>query len=479
MEILPDEPGTTPAEETPSEPNLDLGSFEDLDAFSTEAPAAPGTEEASPSEPAEASAQGLELPSLDDLSFGEPSEAPSTAEEAFAAPAPAEAPARRKSSGTPSFEGFDLDTAPDSRLAEEPQTEAEAQAAAFGGAGRSRDAGTFLRGARAVHGASRRRTARRRRRWRAWGRRASAISTWTISAFRSRPSSSGLPAAPPAAPPPPKPAPSRPAPSRAAPRAPRPAGERRAPTEELGGAEEGIALTPEQFARAETDPGVSPAQPQDRRPGPCRRGSGAAGPTSRSSITLLVEGASAQEIATLVGRITGKRIRVPLGYEKKTGVAFEAERRTFGYALRENIFPLVRVLVLTALAGGILAFFGYRFIYRPLYAYANYRAGYAQIANDRFTLANERFDRAVSVWPVKSWFYRYAEGFAARRQYVLAEEKYDQLLGRYHLDRKAILDYANMESTKLADYEKADRLCGSSWTTRCTTTTPCSPPGTT
>jgi len=51
-----------------------------------------------------------------------------------------------------------------------------------------------------------------------------------------------------------------------------------------------------------------------------------------------------------------------------------------------------------------------------------------------------------------------SEGFADKRQYVLAEEKYDDLLRRFGDDRKGILDYARMESTRLADYEKADTL---------------------
>ena len=185
------------------------------------------------------------------------------------------------------------------------------------------------------------------------------------------------------------------------------------------------------------------------------RGSGA---QIAALVSLLVDGAAAQEIAALAGRITGKRIRVPAGYEKKTGVAFEAERRTFGYALRENLFPVLRLFVFSALAVGLAGFLGYRFVYRPLYAYANYSRGYEHIAADRYSLANERFARAVGVWPRRNWFYRYADAFARRRQFALAEEKYEQLLRRFPGDRKGILDYAAMESRSMANYEKADKL---------------------
>ncbi len=115
-------------------------------------------------------------------------------------------------------------------------------------------------------------------------------------------------------------------------------------------------------------------------------------------------------------------------------------------------------MAITVLAGGLFGFLGYNYVYRPLSAYSNYRAGYAQIANDRFTLANERFARATSIWPLKRWYYSYAEAFEAKRQYLLAERKYDELLAAYPGDRKGTLDYARMESARLADYEKADSL---------------------
>ena len=106
----------------------------------------------------------------------------------------------------------------------------------------------------------------------------------------------------------------------------------------------------------------------------------------------------------------------------------------------------------------MVAYLGYSYVYRPLFALSNYRAGYAQIRADRFTSANESFNRATRTWKIKNWYFRYAEAFADKRQYVLAEEKYEQILRDYPGDRKGILDYAHLETTRLADYEKADRL---------------------
>jgi tetratricopeptide (TPR) repeat protein len=229
-----------------------------------------------------------------------------------------------------------------------------------------------------------------------------------------------------------------------------------AEVEELAGAEEKVELSQEQFEALKNTLASLPRNLKIAVQDAIGEGKAAGRELSRL-VALLVGGASAEEIAGLTGHITGKRIRVPAGYEKKTGAAFEAERMTFAYAFRENILPLLRIIAITAVAGGLLAFFGYRFIYRPLSANANYRRGYTHLMAERYSLANESFARATSAWRMKQWYYRYAEAFAGKRQYPLAEDKYEELLRYYPNDKKGTLDYARME-TRLTDYKKADGL---------------------
>ncbi|MDR3147976.1 MAG: tetratricopeptide repeat protein, partial [Treponema sp.] len=52
----------------------------------------------------------------------------------------------------------------------------------------------------------------------------------------------------------------------------------------------------------------------------------------------------------------------------------------------------------------------------------------------------------------------YAEAFRDQRQYIYAEEKYDELLSYYPRDKKGVLDYAALETYYRRNYEKADRL---------------------
>jgi len=218
-----------------------------------------------------------------------------------------------------------------------------------------------------------------------------------------------------------------------------------------------IQLTDEQFDRLRKTLGILPRNlkiaVQDIV-------AGAASPTAdlAALIGLLVSGAGPKEIADLAGRITGKRIRIPAAYERKTGLALEREQRTFAYAFRQNILPLVRLFALAVVGAALAGFLGYRFVWQPLSASANYRRGYDELEAGRFPLANQRFERAAKSWPMRRWYFRYAEGFTARKQYELAAEKYDELLGKWPNDRKAVLDWAAMESKYRARYERANEI---------------------
>jgi len=187
---------------------------------------------------------------------------------------------------------------------------------------------------------------------------------------------------------------------------------------------------------------------------------GLEGAELHSLLALLIEGAPPAAIAERVSRLTGRRIVLPKSFERLTGVAFEERGRTFGYAFRENILPILRVVGLSLLLLGLLAFLGYRYVYRPLYANYLYRQGYSQIEKERYRMANDSFEKATRVWVFKNWFYRYARGFTEEKQFQLAAEKYEQLLGRFPGDRTGKLSYASLLTFHLAGYEKADKLLG-------------------
>ena len=218
-----------------------------------------------------------------------------------------------------------------------------------------------------------------------------------------------------------------------------------------------LDITDQQFARLQASLNSLPRNVKMAVEEIIATGMGSAA-SLKQLIGLLTSGASPAAIATLAGQISGKRLKLPAGFEKKTGIAFEEERHTFGYAFRENILPVVRVFAITAILLGLFLFLGYRYVYEPMYAATNYRVGYDHLQGNRYQLANESFDRATAVWPMKSWFFRYAQGFTDKGEYLLAEQKYEELLSRWPADRQGILDYGRMLSTKVYDYAKADSL---------------------
>jgi len=149
---------------------------------------------------------------------------------------------------------------------------------------------------------------------------------------------------------------------------------------------------------------------------------------------------------------------------------------------RQNILPILRLVVVAVVALGILVLAGYHLVFRPLYGRSLYREGIALIGEDQYTLGNQTFERARDVWPSNRWFYSYAEAFMSERQYTLAGEKYEQLLfgmseeerdfykellnkGEYtsivadrQPEKQGILDYARLESEVLGNYVQADRV---------------------
>jgi tetratricopeptide (TPR) repeat protein len=187
---------------------------------------------------------------------------------------------------------------------------------------------------------------------------------------------------------------------------------------------------------------------------------GLTGPDLRLLTDLLADGAAPARLADEVSRIIGRRIRLPRGYEALTGLAFEAERRRFGFALRENVWPVVRAAVLSLLFLGLLSFLGYRYIYRPVAAWTLYRQGHAQILKDRYKLAEERFAKANAIIRYKHWYLRYAEAYTVRRQYPLAADKYELLLRHFPLDKRGTLAYAGLLTYSTFGYERADRILG-------------------
>jgi hypothetical protein len=145
-------------------------------------------------------------------------------------------------------------------------------------------------------------------------------------------------------------------------------------------------------------------------------------------IRLLVNGAGVRETAAHVETITGKPVIIPRSFEKSSGAEFEAEQSSFAYIFVHNLLPVLKLFAFIALMAGSVFYLSYKFIYTPLKAESIYKRGYERIPAGEYQRANELFHDAFTLHRKKKWFYSYAEAFRDQRRYMLAENKYDELL---------------------------------------------------
>ncbi len=174
-------------------------------------------------------------------------------------------------------------------------------------------------------------------------------------------------------------------------------------------------------------------------------------------VWAMAESATAESAAALAGKVLKRHIEVPKGYQKRTGAALEARKGTLAYAFVKTFLPALRIGFLVMAAAGLLGYLGWRLVYVPLSANALYRAGYERIAEDRYLEAEESFAKATKAKEFVAWYYRYAEAYAAKRQYILAERKYASLVERYPRQVEAILAWARLEREQLK-YEEAVKV---------------------
>jgi hypothetical protein len=185
-------------------------------------------------------------------------------------------------------------------------------------------------------------------------------------------------------------------------------------------------------------------------------------------IMLLVNGSSPKEIADYLLKTINKKIKLPSGYNKKSGLALEKSKRGFVYLFSHNTWPVLKWILLGITGAWIISLLSLFFIYRPIHARQLYSEGYDNIYLDQYPTANELFESAWNGWTLgkfyiegwhdKNWFYKYADAYRDRRQFIEAARKYDELITFYPEDKKGLMDYAHMETYDTANYKHAELI---------------------
>ncbi|MCL2481296.1 MAG: hypothetical protein FWF38_06255, partial [Spirochaetaceae bacterium] len=192
-------------------------------------------------------------------------------------------------------------------------------------------------------------------------------------------------------------------------------------------------------------------------------------------VDKLVAGFSAREIIEVLFKITGKRIRIPAQYQRKTWQELEREKGTLAYIIRYRVLPFVGKALAASFAILFVLFLINNFIRKPIHSSLLYKKGYEALVNDNFTESEKNFLKASRIRPSKKQFYRYADALVEKREYSLAETKYLQLLGislsserekpaRERLrgffpgDKRGFIDYSVLKTYYQGEYSRSEQI---------------------
>jgi len=145
-------------------------------------------------------------------------------------------------------------------------------------------------------------------------------------------------------------------------------------------------------------------------------------------IRMLVAGAPARSLAAVVGKILGRKIVIPAGFEKGSGADLEARHGTLLYNLRTIMFPILRVAAIASVAAGILVLLGWNFLLRPWKANDLYDRGLVAVQGNDGARADDLFAQAYYEWPVQERFFQFAEAYQDTGDFDRARRKYLELL---------------------------------------------------
>ncbi len=173
-------------------------------------------------------------------------------------------------------------------------------------------------------------------------------------------------------------------------------------------------------------------------------------------IEKILKKTPARQLASQLEKMLDIAIDVPRDYERRSVAQYEAYKQSFQYQLKNRIIPGAILTVVIATICALLFQAGVLFIYKPAMASMLYKQGYTLLENNEYPQSEAKFNQAVQYRSVKKWFYKYAQGYRAHKQFDRAENMYKNTLKVFKNDKPAGLEWAEMELYDRANYEKAE-----------------------
>jgi len=145
-------------------------------------------------------------------------------------------------------------------------------------------------------------------------------------------------------------------------------------------------------------------------------------------IRQLLSGAPARTLAATAGRILGRKIVIPPGFEKGSGAELAARQASLWFNLRTIMFPVLRVSIVLTLAAAALVLLAWNYLWRPMKANDLYDQGLVALHKNDGAAADDLFAQAYYEWPAQDRFFQYAEAYQDTGDYDRARRKYLELL---------------------------------------------------
>jgi len=175
-------------------------------------------------------------------------------------------------------------------------------------------------------------------------------------------------------------------------------------------------------------------------------------------VHMIVNDASLRRIVGKLESILDKSIPIPRGFDKKSYEEYEKEKRSLKYRFMHKILPAA--VLAAVVLGFIFSVFVlvWQFIYKPIVAEGIYKEGIANIESGQYEKALNRFEDAGAYKKKRKWYFKFANAFREKKQFLSAETIYERLLFDFNHDRQGGIEYADMLSTDLRNYEKAEKI---------------------
>lgn len=167
---------------------------------------------------------------------------------------------------------------------------------------------------------------------------------------------------------------------------------------------------------------------------------------------------SLKKVANKLGELLNTTIPIPRGFQRKSVEEYEWEKKTFKYWFVHRFLPVAVMSGIALILIFCISVLSWQFIYKPVKSESLYKSGYAYLQNEHYETAIEKFNKAGEVKRKKKWYFSYARAFRAKKQFTSAEKMYTRLIYDFDYDKQAGLEYADMLSTDLRNYEKAESI---------------------